>query len=78
MFNDRYTRNINFFSLVLQKQERELTDIKVVMESTVKTLESLLSRMSSEQFENVISLSNTPQKSSYYASCEQYVNIVEN
>ena len=33
--------------------------------------------MSSEQFENVISLSNTHNKSSYYTSCQQYVNIVE-
>ena len=36
---------INFFSLVLQKQERKFTDIKVSMESTVKTLESLSSTM---------------------------------
>ena len=56
---------INFFSLVLQKQERKFTDIKVIIESTVKTLESLSSTMSSEQFENVISLSNTQNKSSY-------------
>ena len=48
------------------------------MENTVKTLESLSSTMSSEQFENVISLSNTQNKSSYYASCQQYANIVEN
>ena len=32
---------INFFSLVLQKQERKFADIKVIMESTAKTLESL-------------------------------------
>ena len=43
------------------------------MESTVKTLESLSSTMSSEQFENV-----TPNKSSYYASCQWYANIVKN
>ena len=36
---------INFFSLVLQKQERKFTDTKVSMESTVKTLESLSSTM---------------------------------
>ena len=48
------------------------------MESTVKTLESLPSTMSSEQFGNVISLSNTQNKSSYYRSCQQYVSIVEN
>ena len=34
--------------------------------------------MSNEQFEIVIKLSNTQNKSSYYASCQQYVNIVEN
>ena len=47
------------------------------MENTVKTLESLSCTMSSEQFENVISLSNTQNKSSYYV-CHQYVNIIEN
>ena len=47
------------------------------MENTVKTLESLSCTMPSEQFENVISLSNTQNKSSYYA-CNQYVNIIEN
>ena len=56
---------INFFSLVLQKQERKFADIKVIMESTAKTLESLSSAMSSEQFENIISPSNTQNKSSY-------------
>ena len=69
---------INFFLLVLQKQERKFIDIKITMENTVKTLESLLSAISSEQFENVISLSNTQNKRSYYVSCQQYVNIVEN
>ena len=34
--------------------------------------------MSSEQFANVISLSNTINKSSHYWSCQQYVSIVEN
>ena len=48
------------------------------MESTVKTLESLSSTVLSEQFENIMSLSNTQNKSSYYASCQQYVDIVEN
>ena len=56
---------INFFSLVLQKQERKFTDIKVTMESTVKTLESLSCTMLSEQFKNVISLLNTKNKSRY-------------
>ena len=56
---------INFFSLVLQKQERKFTDIKVIMESTVKTLESLSCTMLSEQFKNVISLLNTKNKSRY-------------
>ena len=56
---------IKFFSLVLQKQERKFTDLKVIMESTVKTLESLSSTMVSEQFKNVISLLNTKNKSSY-------------
>ena len=69
---------INFFSLILQKQERKFTDIKIIMESTVKTLESLSSTLSSKQFENVISLSNTQNKRIYYVSCQQYVNIVEN
>ena len=56
---------IKFFSLVLQKQERKFTDLTVIMESTVKTLESLSSTMVSEQFKNVISLLNTKNKSSY-------------
>ena len=55
---------INFFSLVLQKQERKFTDIKVIMESTLKTW-NLSSTMLSEQFKNVISLLNTKNKSSY-------------
>ena len=62
----------------MQKQERQFTDIKVIMESTVKTLESLSSTVLSEQFENIMSLSNTQNKSSYYASCQQYADIVEN
>ena len=70
-------RIINFFSLVLQKQEGKFKDAKVIMGNIVKTLESLSSTMSSEQFENVMSLTNTQNKSSYYASCQQYVNIVE-
>ena len=40
---------ISFFSLVLQKQERKFTDIKVIMESTLKTW-NLSSTMLSEQF----------------------------
>ena len=55
---------ISFFSLVLQKQERKFTDIKVIMESTLKTW-NLSSTMLSEQFKNVISLLNTKNKSSY-------------
>ena len=55
---------INFFSLVLQKQERKFTDIKVIMESTLKTW-NLSSTMLSEQFKNVISLLNTKNKSRY-------------
>ena len=55
---------ISFFSLVLQKQERKFTDIKVIMESTLKTW-NLSSTMLSEQFKNVISLLNTKSKSSY-------------
>ena len=55
---------ISFFSLVLQKQERKFTDIKVIMESTLKTW-NLSSTMLSEQFKNVISILNTKNKSSY-------------
>ena len=55
---------ISFFSLVLQKQERKFTDIKVIMESTLKTW-NLSSTMLSKQFKNVISLLNTKNKSSY-------------
>ena len=53
---------INLFSLVLQKKEREFTDLKVILESNVTTSESLPSTMSSEKFENIISLSNTQKQ----------------
>ena len=53
---------INLFSLVLQKKERKFTDLKVILESNVTTSESLPSTMSSEKFENIISLSNTQKQ----------------
>ena len=54
-------RIVNFFWLVLQKQGRKFTDINVIMECTVKTLESLSSTMSSEQLYKMLYHFQTPK-----------------